>query len=136
MSTPPTGRSPSRRRDGARDRLDVPEKKLVDTSSDLRARVLVAIPAVAVALFLVISGGPIFAAGMVVLGVICLHELFLMFAAAHPSRLGALIALLGLIAAAHFGDRDERPDGDGRELPGHLHPHPASAARAGRRGSR
>jgi phosphatidate cytidylyltransferase len=106
MSTPPRdggGRPPARPRPPA-EPLDVPETKLVDTRSDLRARVLVAIPAVAVALFLVLAGGPIFAAGMVVLGVICLHELFLMFASAHPSRLGGIVALIGLIVAAHFGD--------------------------------
>jgi phosphatidate cytidylyltransferase len=104
MSQPPSGRPPARRRQAARDPLDVPEKQLVSTRSDLQARVLVAIPAVAVALFLVLAGGPIFAVGMVALGVICLHELFLMFASAHPSRLGAIIGLIGLIIAAHFGD--------------------------------
>ncbi|MCW2999958.1 MAG: phosphatidate cytidylyltransferase [Solirubrobacterales bacterium] len=110
MSTPPRDRD--RDRDRQRDRtrpparpLDIPEKALVDTRSDLQARLIVAVPAVAVALTLVIAGGGIFAAGMFVLGAICLHELFLMFNGAHPSRLGALIGLAGLIVAAQLGDQ-------------------------------
>lgn len=78
-----------------------------ETRADLRARVMVAIPAVAVALFLVIAGGGIFAAGMLVLGAIMLHELFLMFEGAHPSRLGGLIGLIGLIVAAQLGDQGD-----------------------------
>lgn len=100
MSTP-RDRDRTRR---ARDPLDVPEKKLVDPRSDLQQRILVAVPAVAVALFLVIAGGPIFAVGMFMLGAICLHELFLMFAKAHPSRLAGLIGLGGLILAAQLGE--------------------------------
>jgi phosphatidate cytidylyltransferase len=74
------------------------------TRSDLKARVIVAIPAVAVALILVVAGGGIFAAGMFALGAIMFHELFLMFSNAHPSRLGAIIGLLGIIVAAQLGD--------------------------------
>jgi phosphatidate cytidylyltransferase len=76
-----------------------------ETRKDLRARILVAIPAIAVALTLVLLGGGIFAAGMLVLGAIMLHELFLMFETAHPSRLGGLIGLVGLIVAAQLGDQ-------------------------------
>ncbi len=102
MSTPrDRDRDRSRR---TRDPLDVPEKQLVEGRSDLQQRVLVAVPAVALALFLVIAGGPVFAAGMFVLGAICLHELFLMFAQAHPSRLGGLLGLGGLILAAQLGE--------------------------------
>lgn len=71
--------------------------------SDLRARILVAVPAAGVALALVIAGGGIFAAGMFVLGAIMLHELFLMFSSAHPSRLGAMVGLLGIVVAAQLG---------------------------------
>ena len=42
--------------------------------SDLRARVLVALPAIAVALFLVIEGGTVFTLGLFVLGCVCMHE--------------------------------------------------------------
>jgi phosphatidate cytidylyltransferase len=73
--------------------------------SDLGARVLVAIPAIAVALFLVIEGGVIFALGLFVLGCICLHELYGMFERAHPVRLAGFIALAALAAAALYGDQ-------------------------------
>ena len=73
--------------------------------SDLRARLLAAVPAIAVALFLVIEGGAIFTFGLFVLGAICLHELYGMFARAHPVRLAGFIALAGLLVAANWGDQ-------------------------------
>jgi len=76
-----------------------------DGGSDLGARLLAAVPAIAVALFLVIEGGTIFALGLFALGCICLHELYGMFARAHPVRLGGFIAVAGLTAAALWGDQ-------------------------------
>jgi phosphatidate cytidylyltransferase len=73
--------------------------------SDIGARVLAAVPAIAVALFLVIEGGAIFALGLFVLGCVCLHELYGMFARAHPVRLAGFLALAGLLAAALYGDQ-------------------------------
>jgi phosphatidate cytidylyltransferase len=73
--------------------------------SDLRARLIAAVPAIAVALFLVIEGGAVFALGLFVLGCVCLHELYGMFARAHPVRLAGFIALAGLLAAALYGDQ-------------------------------
>jgi phosphatidate cytidylyltransferase len=73
--------------------------------SDLSARVLAAVPAIAVALFLVIEGGPIFALGMLVLGGVCMHELYSMYERARPARLGGLLALAGLLAAALYGSQ-------------------------------
>ncbi len=66
---------------------------------------LAAIPAIAVALFLVIEGGLVFALGMFVLGVVCMHELYGMYERAHPARLAGFIALGGLLAAALYGDQ-------------------------------
>ena len=62
-------------------------------------------PAIAVALFLVIEGGLIFAFGMLVLGAVCMHELYGMFERARPVRLAGLLALVGLLAAALYGDQ-------------------------------
>jgi phosphatidate cytidylyltransferase len=73
--------------------------------SDLSARLLAAVPAVAVALFLVIEGGAIFAFGLFALGCICMHELYGMFARAHPVRLAGFVALAALLVAANWGDQ-------------------------------
>ncbi len=71
--------------------------------SDLGARVLAAVPAIAVALFLAIEGGLVFTAGLFVLGAICMHELFGMYERARPVRLAGLIGLAGLLLAAQYG---------------------------------
>ncbi len=76
-------------------------------TSDLRARVLVSIPAVAFAIFIVASGGLIFTLGILALGFVCLHELFEMFDRAHPVRLAGFIGLAGMLAAADFGGHYE-----------------------------
>jgi phosphatidate cytidylyltransferase len=66
---------------------------------------MAAVPAIAVALFLVIEGGVIFALGMLVLGGVCMHELYSMYERARPVRLAGLIALAGLLAAALYGSQ-------------------------------
>jgi len=76
-------------------------------TSDLRARILVAIPAVAFAIFIVASGGIIFTLGILALGFVCLHELFGMFDRAHPVRLAGFIGLAGMLFAADFGGHYE-----------------------------
>ncbi|HEY2282481.1 MAG TPA: phosphatidate cytidylyltransferase [Solirubrobacteraceae bacterium] len=71
--------------------------------SDLGARALVALPAIALALFLVIEGGSIFTLGLFVLGCLCMHELYSMYARTHPARLAGFLALAGLLLAAEYG---------------------------------
>ena len=71
--------------------------------SDLGARVWVAVPAIAYAILIVAAGGPVFAAGVVLLGLICLHELFRMYESLRPIRLAGFLGLIGLAAAAQFG---------------------------------
>lgn len=73
--------------------------------SDLGARVLVAIPAIAFALFIVTQGGLVFTLGVMALGLVCLHELYTMFANAHPAKLAGFAALIGLLIAANYGDQ-------------------------------
>jgi phosphatidate cytidylyltransferase len=58
-----------------------------------------------VALFLVIEGGLIFTLGMIVLGGLCMHELYSMYERARPVRLAGLVALVGLLLAALYGDQ-------------------------------
>ena len=64
--------------------------------SDLARRILVAIPAIVYAVTII-------AVGVLLLGAICLHELFTMYARVRPVRLAALLGLAGMVAAAGFG---------------------------------
>ena len=74
-----------------------------NTRSDLMARVLVALPAIAFAIFIVASGGWIFTAGVALLGLVALHELFEMYARVRPVRLAGMIGLIALLVAAQLG---------------------------------
>jgi phosphatidate cytidylyltransferase len=74
-----------------------------NSASDLGARVWIAIPAIAYAIFIIAAGGPAFAAGVLLLGFVCLHELFRMYDALRPVRLAGFAGIAGLAAAAHFG---------------------------------
>jgi phosphatidate cytidylyltransferase len=74
-----------------------------NSASDLGARIWVAIPAVAFAIFIVAAGGAVFAAGALLLGFICIHELFRMYEALRPVRLAGFVGLAGLAAGAYFG---------------------------------
>ena len=76
-----------------------------DRRTDLSARVLAAVPAIAFALFLVIEGGFVYALGLFLLGCVCLHELYGMYARARPVRLAGFLALGGLLAAALYGNQ-------------------------------
>jgi len=74
--------------------------------SDLGLRILVAIPAAAYAVFIIVSGGWVFAIGILLLGLACLHELFRMYEAVRPVRLAAFVALAGIaVAAVEGGER-------------------------------
>jgi phosphatidate cytidylyltransferase len=76
------------------------------SGGDLRRRVLVAIPAIAYAVFIIAYGGWVFAAGALVLGVICLHELYRMYEVLRPVKLAGFLALGGLaVAALEGGER-------------------------------
>jgi phosphatidate cytidylyltransferase len=71
---------------------------------DLGRRVLVAVPAAAYAIFIIVAGGWIFAAGILLLGWVCLHELFRLYEPVRPVKLAGFAALAGLAAAALWGD--------------------------------
>jgi phosphatidate cytidylyltransferase len=73
--------------------------------SELGSRILIALPAIAFALLIVIEGGVVFALGLFALGCVCMHELYGMYDRAHPVRLAGFIALAGLLAAALYGDQ-------------------------------
>src|SRR5262249_19160926 len=73
--------------------------------SDLSRRVWSALPLAALALFLVIEGGLVFTIGLIILGGLCMHELYAMYARAHPVRLAGLLTLAGMLLAANYGDQ-------------------------------
>jgi phosphatidate cytidylyltransferase len=74
--------------------------------SDLGRRIVVAVPAIAYAIFIIWAGGWIFAAGVLLLGFVCLHELYRMYEALRPVKLAAFLALAGLaVAAVEGGER-------------------------------
>jgi phosphatidate cytidylyltransferase len=71
--------------------------------SETTARLVTALPAIALAWFLVIEGGLIFTAGVFIVGVLGMHELYAMYGRTHPARLAGFVALGGLLAAALYG---------------------------------
>jgi phosphatidate cytidylyltransferase len=74
-----------------------------NTASDLGARVWIALPAAAYAIFIVWQGEWIFALGVLLLGFVCLHELFRMYDHVRPIRLAGFLGVIGLTAAAEYG---------------------------------
>jgi phosphatidate cytidylyltransferase len=72
--------------------------------SDLLPRILVAIPAIAFAVFIIAYGGWVFTAGIVLLGLLCMHELFRMYEGVRPVKLAGFAALIGLAVAATVGE--------------------------------
>jgi phosphatidate cytidylyltransferase len=75
--------------------------------SDLGRRILIAIPAAAYAIAIVYFGGWVFTAGAVLLGWICLHELFRMYEPLRPVKLAGFAACAGLAVAAQLGDAQQ-----------------------------
>jgi phosphatidate cytidylyltransferase len=71
--------------------------------SDLRARVAVAIPASAIALFFIIQGGIAFTIGVTLLGLVAMHELYTMFERAHPAKIAGFAGLIAVMLAAYYG---------------------------------
>ena len=70
------------------------------------ARVLVALPWAAVAIFVVFYGNrTMFALLAAVLGIVALHELYRLLAPVRPLPLAGFIGLIALIAAATYGDQ-------------------------------
>jgi phosphatidate cytidylyltransferase len=99
---PNPGRAPAPGRRTRRPARRGPQRR---ERSEMSARIVAAIPAIAVALFLVIEGGIVFTLGMFVLGAVCMHELYSMYERARPARLAGFIALAGLLVAALYGEQ-------------------------------
>jgi phosphatidate cytidylyltransferase len=66
-------------------------------------RILVALPLIALAIVIVVAGGPWFAGAVTILGLIGLREFFAMSGDYSPFRLAAYIGLPAMVAAALLG---------------------------------
>jgi phosphatidate cytidylyltransferase len=66
-------------------------------------RVLFALPWIAFAIAITVAGGGVFAVAMVGIGIVSLREYFAMAQRLRPIPVAAYLAIVGLIAAAHFG---------------------------------
>jgi phosphatidate cytidylyltransferase len=71
--------------------------------SELSARLVVAVPAVAYAITIIALGGIWFALGILALAIVCLGELFELYTDAEPVRLAGFIGIAGVIIAAYAG---------------------------------
>ena len=75
-------------------------------TSDLGARIAVAVPALAFALLIVVLGGWWFAAGAAALAIVCAHEFFRMYEPIHPVKMGGYLGIIALCVAAATGGRE------------------------------
>jgi phosphatidate cytidylyltransferase len=76
-----------------------------ERGSSTAARVLIAVPWAAFAIFIVVVGEATFAIALIGLGVLGLVELYQMLAPARPMALAGFAGLAGLILAAQYGDQ-------------------------------
>jgi phosphatidate cytidylyltransferase len=98
MASEPRRRPPPRRRQSQR-------RRRRRGRSDLGARILAALPAIAFVILITVQGGLVFVAGLFVVGAVCLAELYKLMARARPAPLAGYLALLGLLLAAYYGDQ-------------------------------
>lgn len=73
--------------------------------SELTGRVLVAIPAAAFAIFIVVQGGLVFALGLIALGALALHELYGLMRRARPIDAAGYLAIAGMVLLATYEQR-------------------------------
>jgi phosphatidate cytidylyltransferase len=73
-------------------------------TTDLAPRVIVALPAILFAIFIVWQGGEVFAVGLVLLGLVALGELYLLMGRVRPPALAGFVTLVALIVAALYGE--------------------------------
>ncbi len=87
-----------------RDRLPPARRAPARERSELTARILVAIPAIAFALTIIALGGIWFALAAIVLAILCLGELLDLYADVEPVRLAGFVGVAGVIVAAYVGE--------------------------------
>ncbi len=80
------------------------ERRNRRAGSDLAPRIVVAIPAIVFALIIVHQGGEIFAAGIFVLGVVAMGELYTLMGRVRPPAIAGFLTLAAMIIAALYGE--------------------------------
>jgi len=83
-----------------------------NATGDLAARIAVALPAIVLAIVAVAAGGWVFTGVLIVLGVICTHELSQMFANANPVRFAGIVGLVALLVVAQASGAKHAPQPD------------------------
>ena len=78
-------------------------RRLQFERSETSMRVLVAVPWVLFAIFVVVVGGEVFTAAMIAFGVLGLREFFRMTEKARPIRLPAYLTIAAMVIAGHYG---------------------------------
>lgn len=74
-------------------------------SSDLRARIIVAIPAAIFAIVIVTQGGEVFAGGVLLLALIAMNELYSLMRRARPIDLAGYLAVIAMVLLALYEER-------------------------------
>jgi phosphatidate cytidylyltransferase len=103
---PPRRRGPKRRgRKRARRGGEEPKprKKRGGGSGETTRRILVAVPAIAFAIAIIITPSIVFMLAVAAIGVLCLREYLEMTSAARPLAIPAYAAVVAMVVAAHFG---------------------------------
>ena len=81
-----------------------PPRKPRRSGGETLRRLLVAIPWIAFAIAIVVLGGGVFAAAVVLIGALCLREYFAVTHDRRPVQLPVYLAVPALVIAAYFGD--------------------------------
>lgn len=72
--------------------------------SEMTARIVVAVPAIAFAATIIALGGVWFVLALVVLAIVCLGELMDLYADVEPVRLAGFVGVVGVVVAASAGE--------------------------------
>ncbi|HEY7632428.1 MAG TPA: phosphatidate cytidylyltransferase [Thermoleophilaceae bacterium] len=96
MASEPRRRPPQRRPQRRRRRRG---------RSDLGARILAALPAIAFVVFITAEGGVVFVAGLFLVGIVAMAEFWQLMARGRPVPLAGYLALAALLIAAYKGDQ-------------------------------
>ncbi len=92
-------RADERRRGAPRARSRAPRRERSETP----ARVISALPWIAYAIVIVIQGGLVFALGVLVLGLVALHELYTLMRRVRPIKLAGFVSLVAVVLAGLWG---------------------------------